>query len=93
MFVIKYNLITTNNYNYMNEGSKEGVPGTQMRTAEVIVEQQEAVGKLSGIDNELSLIKAMLDKWGEPADKEYLSQARQALSTLHHRLQDTARPR
>jgi len=78
----------------MKEGSMEGAHGAKIeRTAEVVAEQQETVQQLSAIIDQLFIVKARLDKWGEPADQEYLAEARQALNTLHHRLQDTSRPR
>mgnify|MGYP001562956540 CR=1 FL=1 len=78
----------------MKEGPKESAPGAKVeRTAEVIAEQQETVQQLSTIIDQLFIVRARLDKWGELADQEYLSEARGALNTLHHRLQDTERPR
>lgn len=77
----------------MEEDKNAQTETEEKRLERIATEQTEAVGKLMNIDAELADIQAMLEEWGEPADKQYFEGVRQKLNTLYHRLKDTSRPR
>lgn len=65
-----------------------------IRSEKSVAEKQaETVRMLDKVTALLGDIGVFINKHGEPADKEYFSEARQDLNTLCHRLENTPRPR
>ena len=77
----------------MEEDQNTQTETEEKRLERIAKEQTEAIGKLMNVDAELAVVQAMLEEWGEPADKQCFEGVRQKLNTLYHRLKDTSRPR